>query len=197
MYIPVSRTDKSWGRHDSGFSGYCKTIVQILLFSWYLMPLSVFLNLGYSIEISHCGSNLHFSEQYQFWVPFHTHWPVRNSLLCLYLTNFILVPCLCLVDLWEFVYVVAINIILNMHCKYLLPAVAYLFFSLNHVFDEWPFLILMNLNLSIFYMVTTLSFLLSSLWRYSTMFSSRNYVGLYLNFVSMSHIYFLYIVKER
>jgi len=90
VYIPVSRTDKSWGRHDSGFSGYCKTIVQILLFSWYLMPLSVFLNLGYSIEISHCGSNLHFSEQYQFWVPFHTHWPVQNSLLCLYLTNFIL-----------------------------------------------------------------------------------------------------------
>ena len=73
-------------------------------------------------------------------------------LFCAYIWPILFwVPCLCLVDLWEFVYVVAINIILNMHCKYLIPAVAYLFFSLNHVFDEWAFLILMNLNLSIFF----------------------------------------------
>lgn len=91
-------------------------------------------------------------------------------LFCAYIWPILFrVPCLCLVDLWEFVYVVAINIILNMHCKYLLPAVAYLFFSLNHVFDEWAFLILMNLNLSIF------------LYGYYFVFSSLKFMKIFYN----------------
>ena len=75
----------SWGRHDSDFSGYCKTIVQIILLSRYLMPLSVFLNLGYSVEISHCGSNLQFSEKDQFWLPFHTPTGQLEILFCAYI----------------------------------------------------------------------------------------------------------------
>lgn len=60
---------------------------------------------------------------------------------------------------------------------------------------------ILNFNESQFinfsYMVTTLSFLLSSLWRYSTIFSSRNYVVLYLDFVSTIHLIFISYVLWR
>ena len=47
------------------------------------------------------------------------------------------------------------------------------------------------------YMVSTFPLLLSSSWRYSTMFSSRSYVVLHLNFVSMIHLIVIFYILWR